>query len=46
VISLPEDQWLIGFLLQFGKDIEVLQPLHIRDKVKETILHMQKIYET
>lgn len=46
VISLPEDQWLIGFLLQFGKDIEVLQPLHIRDKVKETIHHMQKIYET
>lgn len=46
VISLPEDQWLIGFLLQFGKDIEVLQPLDIRDKVKETIHHMQKIYET
>ncbi|AXC55192.1 helix-turn-helix transcriptional regulator [Bacillus subtilis] len=46
VISLPEDQWLIGFLLQFGKDIEVLQPLHIRDRVKETIHHMQKIYET
>ncbi len=46
VISLPEDQWLIGFLLQFGKDIEVLEPLHIREKVKETIFHMQKIYET
>ncbi|MGF7532978.1 YafY family protein [Bacillus mexicanus] len=46
VISLPEDQWLTGFLLQFGKDIEVLQPFHIRDKVKETIQQMQKIYET
>ncbi|MCY8724513.1 YafY family protein [Bacillus inaquosorum] len=46
VISLPEDQWLIGFLLQFGKDIEVLEPLHIRDKVKNTIHQMQKVYET
>ncbi|MGK9268787.1 YafY family transcriptional regulator [Bacillus inaquosorum] len=46
VISLPEDQWLIGFLLQFGKDIEVLEPLHIRDKVKDTIHQMQKVYET
>ncbi|MCO4850543.1 helix-turn-helix transcriptional regulator [Bacillus vallismortis] len=46
VISLPDDQWLIGFLLQFGKDIEVLRPLHLRDKVKETIHHMQKVYET
>ncbi|MCY8484822.1 YafY family transcriptional regulator [Bacillus atrophaeus] len=46
VISLPEDQWLIGFLLQFGKEIEVLKPLHIREKVKDTINHMQIIYET
>ncbi|MCY7879222.1 transcriptional regulator, partial [Bacillus spizizenii] len=35
-----------GVLLQFGKDIEVLQPLHIRDKVKDTIRQMQKVYET
>ncbi|MBU2661280.1 YafY family protein [Bacillus cabrialesii] len=46
VITLPEDQWLIGFLLQFGKDIEVLKPLHIRDKVKDIIHQMQKVYVT
>ncbi|MBY8913974.1 YafY family transcriptional regulator [Bacillus sp. YC2] len=46
VISLPENQWLIGFLLQFGKEIEILSPLHIREQVKETIQEMKKRYET
>lgn len=46
VISLPENQWLIGFLLQFGKEIEILSPLHIRERVKETIQEMKKRYET
>ncbi|KXZ21749.1 YafY family protein [Bacillus nakamurai] len=46
VISFPENQWLIGFLLQFGKEIEILSPLHIREQVKETIQEMKKRYET
>ncbi|MDF2942242.1 MAG: transcriptional regulator, HTH-type [Herbinix sp.] len=33
--TLPENNWLISYLLSFGKDAEVLAPQHICDKMKE-----------
>nr|WP_145406321.1 YafY family protein [Paenibacillus xylanexedens] len=32
-VAFPEDNWLYGFILGFGADVEVLEPLHIRDNV-------------
>ena len=30
---LPEDNWLYGFIMSFGKDITVLRPLHVRENI-------------
>ena len=32
---LPEDNWLYGFLLSFGRDVRVLQPAHVRDNLTQ-----------
>ncbi|PAF28491.1 YafY family protein [Paenibacillus sp. 7516] len=33
-VAFPEDNWLYGFILGFGGDAEVLEPLHIRDEIR------------
>ncbi|MDA7027840.1 YafY family protein [Bacillus sp. CLL-7-23] len=45
-VSYPEDDWLYGFLLQFGTHIEILHPAHIRQKVKELAKQINDLYET
>ena len=41
-VTWPEDNWLYSFLLSFGKYIEVLEPEHIRDIIRD---HAEKIIE-
>lgn len=43
-VSWPEDEWLYGFLLSFGHYIEVLEPKHIREIIKEESLKISKKY--
>ena len=31
---LPDNRWLTGYLLSFGKEVEVLEPQKVRDKVE------------
>lgn len=31
---LPEDNWLYSFLMSFGNDVEVLQPQHVIEKMR------------
>ncbi|MEC1298231.1 WYL domain-containing protein, partial [Bacillus paralicheniformis] len=45
-VSYPEDQWLYGFLLQFGTHIEVLAPPRIRQKIKNLANQIVHLYET
>ncbi|MEC1503480.1 YafY family protein [Bacillus sonorensis] len=45
-VSYPEDDWLYGFLLQFGTRIEILHPPHIREKVKDLAKQIVNVYET
>lgn len=40
--KMPEDIWLIGYLLSFGNQVEVLEPLYLRDQLA---LEAKKIYE-
>ena len=42
--SWPEDNWVYGFILSFGKYIEVLEPKHLRDIIKNTAQEIAKIY--
>ena len=32
--NLPEDNWLYGFILSLGEYIEILEPVHIREIIK------------
>ena len=43
-VSWPEDDWLYGFILSFGKYIEVIEPEHLRAAVKEKALEISDKY--
>ena len=40
-MEFPESEWLYGYILSFGPQVEVLEPLRIRNivlqKMKETL---------
>ena len=37
-VTWPEDDWVYGYVLSFGEYIEVLEPEHIREIIKNKIL--------
>jgi len=37
-----EDNWVHGFILSFGEFIEVLEPTHLRETIREKVKKMQK----
>lgn len=43
-INYPEDDWLYGFLLSFGTAVEVLEPEHIRHRLREMALTIAAKY--
>ena len=40
--QMPEDEWLIGYLLSFGTQVDIIEPVYLKDIVAE---QAQKIYE-
>lgn len=34
-VKMPEDEWLIGFLLSFGTQIDILSPTHLKKVIAE-----------
>ncbi|WP_338751140.1 YafY family protein [Bacillus sp. FJAT-52991] len=44
-VSMPEDEWLYGYLLSFGHRIRVVEPLHIRKIVKERAEEIVALYK-
>jgi predicted DNA-binding transcriptional regulator YafY len=42
---MPEDNWLLGFVLSFGNHVEVVEPEHLREKIKGAAKEIWKIYE-
>ena len=36
---------LVGWIMQFGGDFEVVSPIHLRNMIKEKIKHMSEIYD-
>ena len=45
-ISFPGDQWMMGFLLSFGAQVEVLSPGLVRDLLREESEKIQNLYKT
>lgn len=43
--TLPEDNWLYGYLLSFGTGIEVLSPPHVRRRLAEMAKEILEKYE-
>ena len=33
-VTLPEDEWIYGYILSFGNNAEVIEPKHVRDIIK------------
>ena len=33
-VSIPEDEWVYGYILSFGGNAEVIEPSHIREIIK------------
>jgi Predicted transcriptional regulator len=44
-ISFPEDEWVYGYILSFGPDVEVIEPDHIRKIVCERMRQALQLYE-
>ena len=45
-VSFPEDEWVYSFILSYGEDVEVVEPLHIRKIVKEKAKKITSLYQT
>jgi predicted DNA-binding transcriptional regulator YafY len=43
-ITFPEDEWVYGYLLSFGPEVEVLEPEHIREILCERMRQALQVY--
>lgn len=41
-VNMPEDDWLTGYILSFGGQAEIVEPVYLKNKIAETA---KKIYE-
>ncbi len=41
-VKMPEDEWLIGYLLSFGTQVDIIEPAHLKEIVAR---QAKKIYE-
>ncbi len=44
VVSIPEEEWVYGYILSFGGYAEVLEPEHIREIIKTRAKEISKKY--
>ena len=40
--KIPENEWLIGYLLSFGTEVEIIKPTYLKNMIAE---YAKKIYE-
>ncbi|MDU2673553.1 MAG: YafY family protein [Clostridium sp.] len=45
-MELPESEWIYGYILSFGCNVEVLEPAYIRDVIASRLEKMIKIYSS
>ena len=44
-VTMPEDEWVYGYILSFGNHAEVLEPEHIREIIKTRAKEILEKYE-
>lgn len=45
-IDLPDNKTLFSYILSFGENVEILEPNHLRNKMKEKLAFMLEKYKT
>lgn len=43
-VTFPEDEWVYGFILSFGCNVEVLEPKHIKQIISDRAVKILEIY--
>jgi predicted DNA-binding transcriptional regulator YafY len=43
--SFPEDEWVYGYILSFGRSVEVLEPLAVRESISRRLREAAALYE-
>lgn len=43
--QVPDHQWFLSFLLSFGSGVEIIEPIELREKLKNEIKRIIKLYE-
>lgn len=43
--QVPDQEWFLSFLLSFGSGIEIIEPVKLKEKLKDEIYKMIKLYE-
>lgn len=43
-LDFPVGDWMFGYLMSFGENIEVLEPLHIREEIKSKLINSLNRY--
>ncbi|KNF08978.1 putative transcriptional regulator [Gottschalkia purinilytica] len=44
-VTLPEDEWVYGYIMSFGNSVEVIEPEHIREIVIDRMRKAIEVYE-
>ena len=44
-VSYPEDEWVYSTILSFGEQVEVLQPKHLRQIIREKAEKICSVYK-
>jgi predicted DNA-binding transcriptional regulator YafY len=44
-VTLPEDEWVYGYIMSFGCYVEVLEPQYIRDIIRERMKKALELYQ-
>lgn len=44
-VTFPEDEWVYGYIMSFGDRVEVLEPPHVRDIVRQRIAKALNFYQ-
>lgn len=45
-VSFPEDEWVYGFILSYGSDVEVIEPTYLRKIIQKKAEKISEIYQS
>lgn len=43
-IEVQEGPWIVGYIISYGEDIEIIKPLEIRETIRRRLQELMKVY--